>query len=85
MIDEEKTRAESEKIVQMVDLALDIDVDVLRAARPDAEFLSTILDGWLGDMMRTAVQSMDAFLEYRAKLDAIVSEMGLDALKGIQE
>jgi Ni,Fe-hydrogenase I large subunit len=85
MIDEEKARTESEKIVQMVDLALEVDVDSLRAMRPDVEFLATALDGWVAEMMQTMLVSMDAFLEYRAKLDVIVKDMGLEMLKGTKE
>lgn len=84
MIDEAKMREESEKLVAMIDFALDIDVDALRAMRPDAEFLAAALDGWVADMLTTAVQSMDAFLEYRAKIDVIVKDMGLDMLRGIR-
>jgi hypothetical protein len=80
MIDEAKRQAESEKLVAMVNLAMDIDVEYLKAMRPEVEFLSTVLGGWLGDMFRTAMISTDAFLEYRAKLDVIIEEMGLDML-----
>jgi hypothetical protein len=82
MIDEEKARSESEKLVQIIDLALNIDLDTIRDTRSDAEFLAAALDGWIADMMGTAVQSMDALLEYRAKLDVIVKDMGLEMLKG---
>jgi hypothetical protein len=84
MIDEEKARSESEKLVQIIDLTLNIDLDTIRDTRSDAEFLAAALDGWIADMMGTAVQSMDALLEYRAKLDVIVKDMGLEMLKGIK-
>jgi hypothetical protein len=61
-------------------MAMSIDVEMVRQTRPDVEFLATALDGWVGDMMRAALESMDAFLEYREKLDVIVAESGMEML-----
>jgi hypothetical protein len=80
MIDEAAMREESEKLSQMADIAMSIDIEKIKAIRSDAEFLTTVLDGWVAEMMRTAIASTDAFLEYRAKIDIIVNDMGLDML-----
>ncbi len=82
MIDEARVKANSQKVVQVVELAMTIDVAVLREALPDIEFVAASTDGWVGDMARSAIASTEALLEYREKLDAIVSEMGLDILRG---
>ena len=75
-----ETKTENEKLSELVLLALDINVDELKAARPDVAFVATVMEGWVAEMMRTALASLDAFLEYRAQLDAIRTEMGLDML-----
>jgi ABC-type taurine transport system substrate-binding protein len=80
MIDEAKARDESAKIAHIAELALEVDVEVMRGALQDSEFLVALLDGWLGDMLRAAVVSTRSFLEYREKIDAMVSDMGLDML-----